>query len=169
MTANPNDNPIDDPLAQRGRSLASLFSVIFWGGALWLFAEAYVPLKQFGAALAGNDAAWQSSAQGLLRFLPQALPAIALLFAVETARRLFQSFGEGEILTAANGRALGHIGTALAVSAVLQLIAAAADGQQGGPLTSLVLVLGCVGFAIRCIGEAWERAAALQAELDAIV
>jgi hypothetical protein len=160
--------PIDDPLAQRGRSLASLFSVIFWGGLLWLFAEAYVPLKQFGAALAGNDAAWQDSARGLLRFLPQALPAIALLFAVDTARRLFQSFGDGDILTAANGRALGQIGTALAVSAVLQLIAAA-DGGQGGPLTSLVLVLGCVGFAIRCIGEAWERAAALQAELDAIV
>jgi hypothetical protein len=161
--------PTIDPLARRGRSLATLFGIIFWGGALWLFAEAYVPLKQLGAALAGQPDAFESAGRGMLQVLGQTLPAIVLLLAVGSARRLFQAFGSGEILVAANGKKLGEIGSALAAAAVLMLLGIGGEGGEGWPFTSLIIVLGSVGLAVRWIGEAWERAAATQAELDSFV
>jgi hypothetical protein len=165
------DTPAEDPLAQRGRSLASLFSVIFWGGVLWLFAEAYVPLKQATAAWLGADLSeQQETVRALLRFLIQALPAVALLVAIGFARSLFTVFGTGAILVPDNGLRLGRIGTALVVAAVLMLVGGwIPGGDHAGPLFSLVMVLGAVGLAIRWIGDAWARAAAAQAELEAFV
>jgi hypothetical protein len=165
------DTPADDPLAKRGRSLASLFTVIFWYGALWLFAEAYVPLKQASVAWLGSDLSLQQeTGRALGQFAIRALPAVALLAAVRFARSLFTVFGTGAILVPENGERLGHIGTSLVAAAVLMLVGGwIGDGGHGGPLFSLVMVLGAVGLAIRWIGDAWARAAAAQAELEAFV
>jgi hypothetical protein len=175
MTGSAPATTPEDPLAKSGRQLEILFAFLFWAGAIWLFAESYVPLKQFTVAwLSGDLPAFRQAVRGILRFALQSLPIWALLAAVYQARRLFAAVAAGEILTAANGRLLQGLGTALVVAAALLLFGGTtfgADdgGRHGGPLLTTDVVLGAVGFAIHFIGQAWARAAEAQSELDQIV
>ena len=52
-------------LGRDARRYSTLFAILFWMGALWLFSQFYVPLKQWGAAWYGSDTLSFQEAQRL--------------------------------------------------------------------------------------------------------
>jgi hypothetical protein len=161
-------------LGRDARRYATLFAILFWLGALWLFSQFYVPLKGWGAAWYGGDtAAWQEANRTVLRATLQSLPAFALLGALRTAEKLFGRLGDGPILTLEGGEGLRAIGTWLLVAGILGLVGVDGDGSQFDLHFSVYfrpdLILAAVGLAVRYVGQVWVMAAGIKAEHDQIV
>lgn len=165
------------PEAQLGRDArrySTLFAILFWMGALWLFSQFYVPLKGWGAAWYGGETApLQEANRIVLRAALQAMPAFALLGALRTAEKLFRRLGDGPILTVEGGEGLRSIGTWLLVAGILGLVGVDGDGSQFDLHFAVYfrsdLILAAVGLAVRYVGQVWVMAAGIKAEHDQIV
>lgn len=159
-------------LEARGRRLERLFAIIFWLGALWLFAEAYVPLKHVGAALYRQEGALAAELFQTTFF--NAIAALALLGALWSAKELFGGFARGSAFTAESATHLKRMGLWLAGAGALMLFGAAgflATGTEdqrmpllGGPLMLLV-----IGLAVHLLGDVLRVSATIKAEHDQIV
>lgn len=166
-----------DKLRAESRTLAMVFGVVFAVVALWLFGDvSYVPLKQFGAALATPEADAVATAAAYGRIVVQVLPVVLMLGALWSARDLFRQFAAGDVFTPASGAKLGRIGDWLIAGAVAGIVASPAVEivtSAGAPtdlrFDHLSLAVGCVGLAIRLIGRAFVSAAEIKAENDQIL
>jgi hypothetical protein len=159
-------------LEARGRRLERLFAIIFWLGALWLFAEAYVPLKHVGSALLRQEGA---IAAGLFQStFFDALAALALLGALWSAKELFGGFARGQALSDSSATHLKRLGLWLAAAGSLMLFGASgylATGQSSGqaPLFGAPLMVLVIGLAIHLLGDVLRVSAEIKAEHDQIV
>lgn len=159
-----------DQLMKQARGFAAIFGILFVVGAIWLFAEYYVPLKEYGAAAFAEDQpAIRESIRSLLRLTLQSLPAIALLGALKTAERLFERFGQGDMLSDTAARSIGHIGDWLLVAGVLGMLGVDGEGSAFAVHFRPDIVLAAVGLSVRYIGHVWAMAARVKAENDQII
>lgn len=157
-------------LTKQARGFAVAFGFLFLFGAIWLFAEYYVPLKQFGAAAYAEDQeAIRETIRRLLQLTLQSLPAIALLGALKTAERLFERFGKGDILSDSGARSIGHIGDWLLAAGVLGMLGFDGEASAFAVHFRPDIVLAAVGLSVRFIGHVWAMAARIKAENDQIV
>jgi hypothetical protein len=152
-------------------ALKRLFGWLFGLGAFLVFAEvAYMPLKAVFLSVGTN--ALGGAAGHLGEAAIAALPALALLGALWQARRLFNSFATGQILSVETGKALTRLGDLLVVSTVLWFVfGPAVDYHEPafGPYLSASIMLGCIGLAIRLVGRVIDMAAAIKVDHDQIV
>lgn len=157
-------------LGRDARRYATLFSILFWLGLLWLFSQFYVPLKGWGAAAFAEDQPlFQEANRRLIRLVLQTLPAFALLGALRTAEQLFRRLGAGPILTVEAGEGLKAIGTWLLVAGILGLLGFDGEGVDLAIYFRPDLILAAVGLAVRYVGQVWVMAAGIKAEHDQIV
>ena len=111
------------------------------------------------------------------RAVIEALPAFALLGAVDASRKLFGRLAKGELFSDAVGRGVRGVGGSLIwAAAVIALIVpwlqAWVDGRYGFGgihLDPTTVVLGVVGAAMLLLGRLLKRAGALQSELESYV
>ena len=109
--------------------------------------------------------------------LIQALPAFALLGAIDSTHKLFRRLGKGELFGEAVGKGVRGIGGSLiwaaAVMAVIvPWLQAWLDGKYGFGglnLDPVSIVLAVVGAAMLLLGRLLKRAGALQTELESYV
>jgi hypothetical protein len=163
-----------EKLVRGSRRLASVFTVLFWFGAFWIFSEAaWRPLKEVAAALHTPKAG--EAALGLSQALLAETPAFALMGALWTARGLFARFARGEALTAASGRSLSVIGAWFIASALASGTFSSSPTTPptpaftAPPTVAAEIVLGCVGVALILLGRAFSAAAAIKADHDQII
>lgn len=161
-------------LGRDARRYSTLFAILFWTGALWLFSQFYVPLKQWGAAWYGSETlSLQDANRTVLKAALQSLPAFALLGALRTAETLFRRLGDGPILTVEAGEGLRTIGTWLLVAGILGLVGVDGNDSRFDLHVAVYfrpdLILAAVGLAVRYVGQVWVMAAAIKAEHDQIV
>ncbi|OYU34191.1 hypothetical protein [Novosphingobium sp. PASSN1] len=157
-------------LQEKSRSLQSLFSWLFGFGCFLLFSEmAYMPLKAVVLAGPGDvDAAWQT----LGRTAVNALPSLALLAALWSARTLFRVLATGEVLTAASSTALGRVGDWLIVSAIFGLVLGPFGDKfdlLGTAYFGTLVTLTALGLAIRLLGRIHALAADIAADNRQII
>lgn len=160
-----------DQLHGQSRRLKSLFGWLAGLGSFLLFTQIiYVPLKSLFFAI-GTPALGEAAGE-IASVAIQSLPAIALIGALWTARRLFGAFAGGAILAADAGRLLGRVGDWLTASAVLALIVGPAsermDAVTGAYITTQIALIG-VGLAIRLLGRVQALAADIAADHAQIV
>lgn len=109
--------------------------------------------------------------------LIDALPAFALLGAIDASKTLFGRLAKGEMFSDLVGRGVKGIGSsmifaALAISVIVPWLQAWVDGKYGFGgihLDPMVLVLGVVGAAMLMLGRLLKRAGAMQSELERFV
>jgi hypothetical protein len=164
--------PDMDALAARGRRLERLFAIVFWVGALWLFAEAYVPLKHVGAALYRQEGMFAAELFQSAFF--DAMAALAMLGALWSAKELFAGFARGEAFSEGSATQLRRMGLWLAGAGALMLFGAsgylaASDGGEGIPLLGGPLMLLVIGLAIHLLGDVLRVSADIKAEHDQII
>lgn len=110
-------------------------------------------------------------------WLIEALPAFALLGAVEASHKLFARLAEGELFgeTVAKGvRGIGGslIYAAVAMAVIVPWLQAWVDGKYGFGgihLDPVTVVLAVVGAAMLLLGRLLKRAGAMQSELESYV
>ena len=159
--------PIPSDLQTKSRSLQKLFSWLCGFGAFLLFSElAYMPLK--AVVTVGDAAAWA----GLQDMAATALPSLALLAALWSARSMFKAMAAGEILSPGSSTALTRVGDWLIVSAILGLMV----GPFGDSFDAIsiayfstLVVLAAIGLAIRLLGRIHALAAAIAADNSQII
>jgi hypothetical protein len=160
-----------EKVQKESAALKRLFSWLFGAGLFLIFSEiAYMPLKAIFLSL-GTDGLG-SAAGRLGETAIAAIPALALLGAVWQARRLFDSFASGQILSAEAGKALTRLGDLLVVSTVLWFFFGPATDYHEpsfGPYLSASIMLGCIGLAIRLVGRVVNMAAVIKIDNDQIV
>ena len=157
-------------LQAKSRSLQSLFGWLFGFGSFLLFSElAYDPLK---AVLMAGDGEAAAAWRNLATMAAAALPILALLAALWSARSVFKAMAAGDVLSAASSAALGRVGDWLIVSAVLGL----GFGPFGDRLDALgtaylsaLVVLAALGLAIRLLGRVHALAAEIAADNRQII
>lgn len=109
--------------------------------------------------------------------LIQALPAFALLGAVEATHKLFGRLGKGELFGDAVGKGVRGIGgsliwAALTVAVIVPWLQAWVDGKYGFGgvhLDPVSVALAVVGAAMLMLGRLLKRAGAMQSELERFV
>lgn len=160
-----------DQLHGQSRQLKSIFGWAFGLGSFLLFSQlAYVPIK--GVVFAAGTPALSSAVGDLVAALLAALPAMALLGALWTARQLFKAYADGAILSAGAGRTLGRLGNWLTASAMLALVFGPANDRMDmltGYFITTQIALICVGLAIRLVGQVQSIAAEIKADHEQIV
>lgn len=159
--------PIPSDLPTKSRSLQTLFSWLFGLGAFVLFSEhAYRPLK--AVVMVGDDAAWH----GLANMAVTALPSLALLAALWSARTMFKAMAAGDILSAGSSSALTRVGDWLIGSAIIgSAIGSFEDTLDalGTAYFSTLMVLAAIGLAIRLLGRIHALAATIAADNSQII
>jgi hypothetical protein len=164
---------VQEKLIRGSRRAAFAFSVLFWSGVLWLFSEAWPPLKGFIAALHTPKAAEESV--NLVRAVHTEAPAWALMGALWIAKGLFTRFARGEALTAASGRSLSVIGGCFLASVLASGTLPSPPPGLSVPVFTMSqacsseILLGCVGTTLILLGRAFSAAAAIKLEHDQIV
>ena len=111
------------------------------------------------------------------RAVVQALPAFALLGAVDATRKLFSRLARGEMFGDSVGRGVRGVGAsliwaALVAALIVPWLTAWLDGRYGFGgihLDPTTIVLGVVGAAMLLLGRLLKRAGALQSELESYV
>ena len=157
-------------LQAKSRSLQSLFGWLFGFGAFLLFSElAYMPLKAVVMAGDAEAAAAWSRFGGMAA---DALPSLALLAALWSARAMFKAMATGDVLSPRSSAALGRVGDWLIVSAILGLglgpFAEKFDAI-GTAYFSALVVLAALGLAIRLLGRIHALAAEIAADNRQII
>ncbi|MFZ4689129.1 MAG: hypothetical protein ACOYLS_07815 [Polymorphobacter sp.] len=164
MSLTPND------LQAKSRSLQSLFGWLFGFGAFLLFSElAYMPLK---AVVMAGDAQAPAAWAGLGRMAADALPSLALLTALWSARAMFKAMAAGDVLSPGSSAALGRVGDWLIVSAVLGLGLGPFEDRfdaLGTAYFSALVVLAVLGLAIRLLGRIHALAAEIASDNRQII
>ena len=164
-------NATTEKVQKNSAALKRLFGWLFGVGAFLIFSEiVYMPLKAVLFTV-GTDALG-SAVRHLLATSLAASPALALLGGVWQARNLFQGFASGEILTVDAGKALTRLGDWLVISAVLSFFFGPAGEHPDatfGHYLSTIVMLGCLGLAIRLVGRVVEVAAEIKIDHDQIV
>ncbi|MEI6486161.1 MAG: DUF2975 domain-containing protein [Sphingomonadales bacterium] len=160
-----------DQLRQDSARLKRIFAWLFGIGAFLIFSEiTYMPLKALLFSVGTADFADAAGDLGLTAL--GALPAAALLGAVWQARRLFETFAGGEIFSGATGRSLTRLGDWLVISMALLFLFGPA-GERHDPAFGFymgtIVMLGCIGLAIRLFGRVVAMAAAIKHDNDQIV
>jgi hypothetical protein len=157
-------------LQAKSRSLQSLFGWVFGFGTFLLFSElAYRPLK--AVVMAGEPevaVAWARFAG----MTADALPSLALLAALWSARAMFKAMATGDVLSPRSSAALGRVGDWLIVSAILGLVLGPLDDKfdaLGAAYFSALVVLAALGLAIRLLGRIHALAAEIAADNSQII
>lgn len=160
-----------DQLQGESLRLKSLLGWVVGLGAFLLFSQIfYVPLK--GLIFAIGTSGLTGAAASITETAVRSLPAIALLAALWTARKLFAVYTTGAILSAQGGRMIGRVGDWLTLSAILALAVGPAsermDAVTGAYITTQIALI-CVGLAIRLLGRVQAVAADIAADHAQIV
>ncbi|WP_353204894.1 hypothetical protein [Sphingomonas sp.] len=160
-----------DALRRQSRSLKKAFEWGFSISCFLLFSQvSYVPLKTLLFSVGTPDAT--SALVDLVEIAARALPSVALLGAIWTARGLFKAYEDGAVLTPESGRAIGRVGDWLTASGVLALLvgpaSATMDAVTGAYITTQIALIG-VGLAVRLLGRVQAIAAAIKIDHEQIV
>lgn len=161
---------IANDIQAKSRSLQSLFGWLFGFGTFLLFSElAYRPLK---AVVMAGDAEAAVAWTRFAGMAAEALPSLALLAALWSARAMFAAMATGDVLSPRSSAALGRVGDWLIVSAILGLALGPLDDQfdaLGAAYFSALVVLAALGLAIRLLGRIHALAAEIAADHRQII
>jgi len=162
--------PTLEILQAKSRSLQSLFAWLFGFGCFLLFSElAYMPLK--AVVLAGSDDL-VTALERLRETAWTALPSLALLAALWSARTMFKAMAAGDVLSAHSSAALGRVGDWLIVSAAFGLAVGPFKDKfdaLGTAYFSALVVLAALGLAVRLLGRIHALAADIAADSRQII
>jgi hypothetical protein len=154
---------IPSDLPTKSRSLQTLFS---WLSFLLFSEHACKPLK--AVVMMGDDAAWH----GLAIMAVTALPSLALLAVLWSARTMFKAMAASDMLSAGSSSALTRVGDWLIGSAILGFAVGPFEDTLdalGTTYFSTLVLLAAIGLAIRLLGRIHALAAAIAADNSQII
>ena len=144
---------------------------------LWAIAALLVMLERFSAAGIGVVTTGYSG-QALRRLASQgvaAVPEVLFLVGLWGVRVALTAFSRGDLFGPAIARMLDHVGSFLAVGALVRVMIVPGICQVLGfgegywiAFDASAMVLGAVGLSMKAIAQVLHQASAVQAELDEI-